>query len=607
LRNTPSEGVERDLNLAIKLCEKSGTDLDHSFALIMRCGYWFRFNKMEESLKDANEALIIDEKNGNFTNLILDHEWLANVKSVGSEVEGALDHLLKAQRIAELQNREYVQTEILGFMAKLYSYIPDYSKALELSLKSLEIAKKYNSTPFIFDGLSNVGAMYANLKDSTKALNAFRELAVEATKKNDLAWQAEANRQLGATYSHFGNKTEAIKYLQRAIKTYELLSSQHDIAISMISYGSALFSASNDELIRAGIAVEDKYAIITSCYQKTLEFGRNTSNLYLQKLALDMLTDTYEAAGDPINALRTFKEFADIKDSMLNAENAASLQNLQIEYDTEKNIQKIDLLNTENELRNKEIQKQKLMRNGFILGFILVAISAWIFFKQRNRINKERQRSEELLLNILPGDVAEELKRNGIAEAKEFDKATILFTDFKGFTGVAEKLSPSELVAELNTCFKAFDHIISAKGIEKIKTIGDAYMAAGGLPDPRTSAPADVVLAALEMQQFMIKRRKELGEANKPSFEMRVGIHTGPVVAGIVGVKKFQYDIWGDTVNIASRMESSGEIGQVNISETTYLLLKDNPMFRFASRGKVMAKGKGEMEMFFVSSNEIFS
>ena len=157
-----------------------------------------------------------------------------------------------------------------------------------------------------------------------------------------------------------------------------------------------------------------------------------------------------------------------------------------------------------------------------------------------------------------------------------------------------------ELVAEINSCFEAFDGVMGKYGIEKIKTIGDAYMAAGGLPISSEGSVKNTVMAALEIQAFIGKRKAERDTKGLPAFEMRVGIHTGPIVAGIVGVKKFQYDIWGDTVNTASRMESNGEAGKVNISQTTYELLKADPEFMFESRGKIEVKGKGELEMWFV-------
>jgi class 3 adenylate cyclase len=221
------------------------------------------------------------------------------------------------------------------------------------------------------------------------------------------------------------------------------------------------------------------------------------------------------------------------------------------------------------------------------------------------QLTAEKERSDKLLLNILPAEVADELKASGEAEAKLINEVTVLFTDFKGFTAMSEQLSPQELVRDIHECFSAFDRIMEKHGIEKIKTIGDSYMAAGGLPTPNSTHAMDVVKAALEILEFIEKGKKHRQDQVLPYFEIRIGIHTGPVVAGIVGVKKFAYDIWGDTVNTASRMESSGEVGQVNISETTFALVKDGPGLTFTARGKVQAKGKGEMEMYFVQRDEL--
>ena len=220
--------------------------------------------------------------------------------------------------------------------------------------------------------------------------------------------------------------------------------------------------------------------------------------------------------------------------------------------------------------------------------------------KQKDEIEAQRNRSDELLLNILPSEIAEELKQTGESKARAFDNVTVLFSDFIGFTETSAMLSPTDLVKELNACFMAFDEITTEHHLEKIKTIGDAYMAATGLNEPSTVDVRNAVFTGLQMQAFMEARKLAQIEKNMPYFEMRVGIHTGPVVAGIVGVKKFQYDIWGDTVNTASRMESSGAVGKVNISQATYALLKDDPELQFESRGKIEVKGKGEVEQWFV-------
>ncbi|MCW3120983.1 MAG: hypothetical protein JWQ38_475, partial [Flavipsychrobacter sp.] len=229
---------------------------------------------------------------------------------------------------------------------------------------------------------------------------------------------------------------------------------------------------------------------------------------------------------------------------------------------------------------------------------VLFATCAWFV----HTIKIEKQISETLLLNILPNDVAVELKKFGKVEPVSHESATVLFTDFKGFTEISETITAKELVAEINHCFGAFDEITTRYKIEKIKTIGDSYMAVGGSFSGQHCTPWHVVSAGLEMQDYIKKRKQEREKEGKFSFDMRVGVHSGPVVSGVVGVKKFQFDIWGDTVNIASRMQSNGEIEEINISGTTHDIVKDK--FDFEFRGLLPVKGKGEMPMYFVRTKK---
>lgn len=214
---------------------------------------------------------------------------------------------------------------------------------------------------------------------------------------------------------------------------------------------------------------------------------------------------------------------------------------------------------------------------------------------QRDQLAEEKKKSDDLLLNILPEEVAEELKQKGSTEARVYEEVTVLFTDFVDFTKAGEEMPAQELVSELNACFRAFDEIIARHGIEKIKTIGDAYLAVCGLPAPHADHAARTVRAAKDIIGFMTARR---GMADHRSFEIRIGIHSGSVVAGIVGLKKFAYDIWGDTVNTAARIEEHSEPGKINISQTVYDKVKDQ--FKCTHRGYIKAKNKGELSMYFV-------
>lgn len=250
------------------------------------------------------------------------------------------------------------------------------------------------------------------------------------------------------------------------------------------------------------------------------------------------------------------------------------------------------------EQEKKDIRQRNIRFASFSTVIALPLFSSVGLYQQK-KVKQEKQRSDKLLLNILPEEVAQELKEKGSAAAKQFDDVSVLFTDFVHFTQTTEQLSPQQLVQELNDCFTAFDKIIERNGLEKIKTVGDAYIAVCGLPtyDPRHAHRT--VKATLEIRNYIEERIQQKKQTHQQSFSIRIGIHSGSVVAGIVGVKKFAYDIWGDTVNIAARLEQNSEEGKVNISERTYEFVKDD--FKCIYRGEIAAKGKGMLKMYFVT------
>ena len=216
----------------------------------------------------------------------------------------------------------------------------------------------------------------------------------------------------------------------------------------------------------------------------------------------------------------------------------------------------------------------------------------------RRTAEREREKSDRLLLNILPKEIAEEMKRSGIPEPLHYESVTVLFTDFVGFTQFAEKMSPRELVDELHECFSQFDAIMREHGLEKLKTIGDSYMCCGGIPSVNLTHPVDTVLAALKIQQEVNRTARAKEAAGRPCWQLRLGIHTGPLIAGVIGETKFAYDVWGDTVNTASRMESSGTAGKINISPSTFRLVRK--FFECRYRGRIKAKNKGKLAMYYV-------
>jgi class 3 adenylate cyclase len=213
-------------------------------------------------------------------------------------------------------------------------------------------------------------------------------------------------------------------------------------------------------------------------------------------------------------------------------------------------------------------------------------------------LRAEQEKSERLLLNILPKAIADQLKRDNSAIAEQFNEVTILFADLVDFTPLASQISPTKLVNLLNEIFSIFDQLAEQHNLEKIKTIGDAYMVVGGLPTVRPNHAEAIAEMALDMQREIARFKRDDGEP----FRLRIGINTGSVVAGVIGIKKFIYDLWGDAVNVASRMETQGSAGNIQVTATTYKYLKDK--YLLEERGTILVKGKGEMMTYWLTGRK---
>lgn len=513
----------------------------------------------------------------------------------------ALEQFQKALTINEKSGNKLWILANHGNSGNIYFEMGEYQKALQHFLQTLEIANELDNKHSINSSLGNIGNVYLSLSEETKAMEYYQRALNISNEIGDKGEIASGLINIGKIYIIESRYEEALENFNKCLSISEEIGRPEITLISFICLGKWYMSASDIILHKIGFNPDEKYDKALDYIQKSLKISREINMLKEEKEGLEILSELYELQCNFKESLKAYKKFIDIRDKIHGEESKKQVTRKEMQYEFDK---KVSLAKAEQEKKDalvlKEIQRQKLLRNSFIGGFTTVLLFAGVFFKQRNKIKKGKELSDKLLLNILPEQVAEELKAKGSAEAKHFDKVTVMFTDFKGFTKISENLSPTELVAEIDSCFKTFDSIISKYNIEKIKTIGDSYMCAGGLPVENRTNAHDIVNAAIEIQKYMNKHLQQRKKEGKEIFEIRIGIHTGPVVAGIVGVKKFAYDIWGNTVNIASRMESSGEPGMINISGSTYELVKDK--FNCRHRGKIEAKNIGEIDMYFVDN-----
>jgi class 3 adenylate cyclase len=347
-------------------------------------------------------------------------------------------------------------------------------------------------------------------------------------------------------------------------------------------------------------------------FGKSLEAYKRAENMAALSRQNFLLKDIYKGLAQIYARQSNFRDayvyqkaLTALKDTLYNADEQQRLGSVVFDYEIQKKESEIKLLTQENLLSDLELKRQKFAKNALIAGLGLVSLIIFILYrdylnkiKTNKLLDSQKAEIQSLLSNILPDEVAQELKRDGVATPRFYESASVLFTDFKGFTKLADKLSPQEVIAELNACFNAFDDIIDRHGLEKIKTIGDAYMCAGGIPVADPNHYWNIVRAAKEIQEYIRVRNNEREAQGLPPWEIRIGIHMGPIVAGVVGKKKYAYDIWGSTVNIASRMESNGEPGQINISSALYEMVKSK--YHCTYRGKIYAKNVGEIDMYFL-------
>ena len=548
---------------------------------------------------------------------------------VKGDFSDVLFHWEKSLAIFEEINDETGISNLLNNLGAVYQTKGDDPKALGYFIRSVKIAEKIKDSSRIGTAYLNIGTVYSNEKITfndafesfNKSKNIFSNIGYdegvgtaainisELYLENDdpesalphLNVALEAYSRAGSSLSNtYNNMGKAYKALNR----YSLAKEYHLKAIEQADLNDAKLEKTKALISLGEVLIEQKsYAEAVVNLKEGLKLTEVTEVYRDKKDAYEGLAKAYSGMSDYKNAYNYQQLFTAISETIRNESYDESIGNMRFQYDLENKEREIQLLNVDNELKQTKIESTTASKRLlyalaiFLLAMIGGIFSRYRFIKKSNsRLAEERNKSESILLNILPKETAEELKEHGSIKAKFFKEITVLFTDFKQFSIVAEGISAEHLVQSVDYFFKKFDIITEKHHLEKIKTIGDAYMCAGGLPTENQTHTENAFAAALEILAF-VKETQANPPKNIYPFEVRIGINTGPVVAGVVGTKKFQYDIWGNTVNIAARMESNSVAGKINVSENTYQHLKDKHHFSY--RGEIKAKNEKLLKMYY--------
>ncbi len=553
--------------------------------------YYFQ-GKYIEALENYNASLDVFKEVNDFVGIANLQNNIGAIYYDRADYAKALEYYLQSLKNAEASGDKLRILSALNNIGGVYSIKPaTKQKALEYYLRALDLCKELGSASEMGAVSTNIGEIYFAQNDDAKALYYFNQ-SLQAYGESE--GSLNAYNALGRLYSREGKYEEASMFHNKALSLAMKL--ENDLSILQSLMGLANVHVKQGEYQKA-----IEYFKQAEIPASRAEENDDTKDLYRE------MSLAYMKTGDYKNAYHYQALFSNLKDTIYNLATDKKLGSLQFDFDLHKKEGEIKLLTKDKELAELSLARQKLTRNAFAIGMVLVFLITLLIYRnykskvKTNKILDEQNRQiEMLLLNILPAEVAKELQNSGEATPRYYDSVSVLFTDFKGFTTLTENMDPEDLVKELSDCFVAFDDIVGKYNLEKIKTIGDSYMCAGGLPSPDKNHAINIVKASLEIQSFMEghNRKKEL--QGLPPWHLRIGIHAGPVVAGVVGKKKYAYDIWGSTVNIASRMESNGEPGRVNISSSVFELVKNE--FACSHRGKIHAKNVGDIDMYFIEA-----
>lgn len=511
-----------------------------------------------------------------------------NAHRLKSDLSKALESFFDAANIAEQLDsvREVALAKIT--VGDVYSIMGNHNNSVKYYEDGIHVLREIKTDSInLASALLNAGDEYFNAGKYETAMNLFYESSLICNLINFKIGKAYNLGNIGMVYAKQDKPKLAEANINEAIAILEEEKDYYPISVYL-------------DFVADIYLKNKKYVLALNYSKRSLELAKKYQLKDQISKANLMLSSIYENLDNAEESLYHYKEYVTFKDSVSNISSVQKIANLRTEYEVSKKQIEVDLFKQQKE--NERVVSLSILGGLFLMSLIAFGLYRRNKFinKTRKIIDEEKSKSDKLLRNILPDEIAEELKIHNKVEAKKYESVTVLFTDFKEFTKYSKILSPEKLVETVDMYFSEFDRIIEKYNLEKIKTIGDAYMCAGGLPIPSENHAENVAKAAIEINNF-VKKAKQMHGVNEVRFDIKLGMHTGPVVAGVVGQNKFSYDIWGDTVNVAARIESSSESGKINVSQTTFELLKN--LYSFEERGEISIKNGGEIKMYFLNDN----